>query len=256
MQGRWPSGLSASLGAGKCQCPKDSDKPDAKFKAITQGNVWVGRTGGLAAAKLVATGTSLADFCGTSNCKPHRIIATPTDRCPLSPLIGTWTSTKVTGQWHSRHDAAFNYTAQGGAGVQLTIAPKGAVTVNYNGMARMNYVNNRHVGSQNIKVNGHDTLLGTQTGTMQLAPNNAVSGAWKLTPGRNSASYKDKVTSPWSLPEGTTTLADAFAKGITPYLVTPMSSGTWSISGKTLSLTLTFPSNDGPTTGTWRLTRK
>lgn len=212
-----------TLDRSKCKCPEDSDKADMRFTHMDPGTEWLGLTGGPEGAKVFVRGVSLEEFCKT------------TTGC----IAGTWTSEKITGAVPGVQ------SGHGGAGVRLTIGPKGELTVDYTGMKRF-VAQNYLTGTV-----AHTTWRGTQVGTVKVPRGPATSGRWKGKAG------SDNVIVSSVSPAGSDSvpLQQWLGKGITPGFVSPMNSGTWRCSGKTLTLALTFDLN-GSATGTWTLVRK
>jgi len=218
-----------TLSAEKCRCPKDSDQPNAQFVHMEHGAEWVGITGGANPAAVQARGISIDDFCKNR-----------------SKLVGTWRSTSITS--HSDYHGE-GEDSHGAAGVTLTIDATGNMSVAYAGMDRSDYERHTHFRP----VSGYVTWDGIQNGVIPLPPTKATSGPWRPKAGSNSVTVHNTITAPAVLSESGT--LDSYLSSGYPGLIPATNPGTWSLSGNTLRLSLTYRGPLDTATGTWTLRR-
>ena len=104
------AGADRCTRSGGCTCPQGSAGDGATLQPLAKGTGYLGISGGLTAAKVTVTGSSLDDFCK----KPRQ-----------SCLVGTWTSAQFDIQ------AGGAMTEQGGAGVVMRIGADGTASVDF-----------------------------------------------------------------------------------------------------------------------------
>ena len=222
-----------TLSADKCHCPKDSPQADTQFTHMDPGAEWVGLTGGPDAAHITVHGQSMDDFCNNA-----------------SKLVGTWKTTSVTGHTEYRGESEDSH---GGAGITLTIDRTGKVVASYDGMAGVDFTTHNR---EHIPVTGSATWTGTQDGTQLLPDRKATHGTWDPLPNTDSVAVTETVVAPAQY-AGTSkrTLAELLAARRTGHMDGAINKGTWSITGKTLTLSVTLHGQFTSATGTWILTR-
>jgi hypothetical protein len=130
-----------------------------------------GRLIPLAALPLALGITACASGQNTETPTTPSASPTPPAECP----VGTWQSTQVASGGAA---GAASVTAQGGSGVRLTVAPDGAVTVDFSAMQPVVYT----ASLAGAQLKGEYQYAGTMSGAVTL-PGAMPSGAATPTPG-------------------------------------------------------------------------
>ena len=214
-----------------CRCPEKSTMAGAEFDKMLPGSQWIGFTGGAEEATVTFVAVPLSVWCEQ----------------PKLCLIGTWVTTSATSEVTGPEGLV--QTAQGAAGVRMTIDKTGAVKIEYTGSTG--------VDSFTVKppLTGHSTWTGTQYGRVPLPkkPTEAA-GNWEPQPETDDV----MVTNNSVAGTDTQPLAKWLSIGISPGVPSPMHSiGTWGCQRNELKLFVTFgpKPNSLPATGTWNFER-
>ncbi len=215
---------------GGCVCPEDTPGAGTTFATLAGGKGHLAVTGGLEAATVTATGTSLEKFCRER---------------PKSCLVGDWVGT---GFQISMAGGGIN--ASGGAGVTVTIAQDGATTVRFDGMAPVNFTSSAGTA-------GFFTYRGTAGAKLALPNPEPGSGPWApATGGFGGVTASATITAPFRMQVlNNTSLAGLFGNGgQAPVSGTPvLGAGRYTCTDTTLTIA---PPTASGVSGTWTLSRR
>jgi hypothetical protein len=209
-----------TLGSEKCKCPPGSGGggggEGTTFTPMEKGFQYVAVTGGLQKSSVTVAGRSLDAFCKSQQ----------------TQLVRTWRSTSgtVTGDL-----AGSALKISGAAGLVMTIAKDGKALVNHSSGAPGSFTLDR----PSFQQRGTITTRGTETATLDLKS----PGAWRPLNAHIDITSSLHLTSPVDveLPGGLG--FNEAGGGFYP--------GTWTITGKTLTVRTTVNSGDVTLHATW-----
>jgi hypothetical protein len=211
-------------GSDKCRCPQGSAGEGTVFTPMEPGFEYVGVTGGLQKGSVTIAGQSLDEFCNGKT----------------SPLVGTWKAESA--KIRSTVGGFGVYNTVGGRGVAMTIAKDGRMTLTYNGMAATPYTitaGGTAWQRGTITAKGADTAILSLTSQGKWLPKNVSLSI--VTAAHSEYPVVGTVTAPPGVP------AAGFVGPVVP--------GTWTITGKTLTIVGNGTLRNVPRQSTWVFSR-
>ncbi|GAB3417428.1 hypothetical protein GCM10027569_41400 [Flindersiella endophytica] len=206
------SATYCALGGSACTCPPDSERAGTKFTPMERGEQYAGVTGGLENASVSVSGQSLEDFCGKPG-KPGKwraVSVTSRSTLPQGPGNSDW-----------------HWNVDGGAGIKLTIDPKGKVSVDYTGMRKLSYT------IPEVRQAGTVICTGVDKGSLPAKSFSGSGGAWQPTIGAIGSSGTIDVTSPTRLRQSASP-GSGGCRSI--FRADPFHAGTWKRTPKSLTI--------------------